>query len=381
MPFHGFVVTEVENRIFDWLRAILYREAHPIQDQYNKTYFSEGVLSVFFGKLRRSFGIYCKRYGIFFGCRMPDIHDLWAYSVMKLAEKDKWDIVVSTSGPYSVHYPAFKLRKSGIAHKWIADWRDLWVDNHIFPGIFIFKKIEMIVEKMFCDVADVLTTVSEPLAVKLCNKYKINVHTICNGFDEDCIASIPVDRIFGKDNIFRIVYTGTVYPTWQNPVPLFKALVLLKKKMSITQDQIKVIFAGRNSNIIEVARKESVSEFIDCLGMVHWQDALRMQRDANALLFLEFGAGGNSGILTGKLFEYIVAGPYIMGIGVENESSVGEIFRETGSGIALGNDVEKIADWILLALESRMLPERKKNNPGIAKYSRKAQASRMSKLF
>jgi glycosyltransferase involved in cell wall biosynthesis len=143
---------------------------------------------------------------------MPDHHDLWALRSLPAVSAQKWDVVISTGGPYSTHLVGYILKRRGKADRWGVDWRDLWTDNHIYPGLPLVRMVERYAEHKFHQHADVITTVSEPLAAKLRLKAGNKVKVIYNGFDPEDYENLPVARIFPEDGVFRIVYTGTLYP-------------------------------------------------------------------------------------------------------------------------------------------------------------------------
>ena len=150
--------------------------------------------------------------GIFNACRMPDFMDLWIKPAWKaIRTKGKWDVVVSTAGPYAVHIVAERLKKHGLADKWIADYRDTWSDNYIYPGIFPFNFIERVLEKKLMRSADVISTISLPFAESLAQRYGNKVCVIENGFDLSDRESLPEESIFPDDGIVRIVHTGSIY--------------------------------------------------------------------------------------------------------------------------------------------------------------------------
>lgn len=324
-----------------------------------------------------------KQYGFAYGCRMPDPLDFWGGVAIKAIEGRKWDFVISTAGPYSVHGPAYVMRKKGLANCWIADWRDLWVDNHIFPGLPVIRTFERFLERRWCLAADVLTTVSEPLADVLRAKYGKKVAVIYNGFDLDDYAQLPTESAFPDDGVFRIVYTGSIYAKRQDPTLLFQVLRELAGYHEVSSDQLRVIFCGNNADVRDLAQKEGVSKFVEYFGFLDRNKALHMQRDASALLLLEFESIKVKGILTGKLFEYLFAGPLIWAVGVSSESSIGEILSETKRGVAVGRDAALLREEILTALTGKggaVLKNKQQCASSLEVYSRQAQAIKVLNL-
>lgn len=319
-----------------------------------------------------------QRYGIINGIRMPEPMAFWGYSAYHSVCKERWDLVVSSAGPYYVHLPAFRLRTSGLAKCWIADWRDLWVDNHMFPGIPLFRSIERGRERKWCQTADFVTTVSEPLAEILRNNYGCRVEVIYNGYDIEDYNNLPAENAFHDSSVFKILYTGTIYKGSQDPSPLFAAVKKLEQAGLLTQAELNILFCGNNADVMSLADKAGVLSYVKYLGFIPRPIALQMQRDADALLLLEVESEKAKGILTGKLFEYLHAGPPIITIGVGKDSSVGEVLNNTGRGQALGRDINDISNALMKLLSRRGLMLKKNEDQiQIKQYSREYLANKL----
>lgn len=333
----------------------------------------------------RTMVTFLNRYGIFSGCRMPDVTDLWGHVAFQAVCHQEWDLVVSTAWPYGVHRPAYRLKKNGMAKYWITDWRDLWTDNHMYPGLPGFRSIEKMLEKRWSSAADAITTVSNPLAEILRKKYGDKVHVIYNGFDAEEYHNLPKTNIFPADHMFRIVYTGSMYKGQRDPSALFIAIRKLHQQNRITPDQLKIIFCGSNSDVSVLARENFVEDFVEYVGFVPRQQALQMQRDADALLFLEFESEKVKGILTGKLFEYLFAGPPILGVGVDDDSSVGGILSKTGRGRCFGTNIDEITKELLQLMTDKNQESSCNTHPPnrteISVFSRKAQSEKMLNIL
>jgi glycosyltransferase involved in cell wall biosynthesis len=335
----------------------------------------------FFNKFFSSIHALRRSRGIFLAARMPDHHDLWIIPAYRSVCRETWDLVVSTHQPYANHIIGYYLSKRNKTRKWIADFRDLWVDDHLYRGIFPFTVIESFLEKQICITAHYLTTVSNPLANTLRSKYGPKVHVIENGFDPEIYPLLPKTPAFPSDGLKRIVYTGTIYQGKRDPEPLFQAISELRDESFEDVERLRVTFAGRRlKNIREISAQYGISDLIEHEGFVTWERSLTMQRDADILLFLEVEAPGVSGILTGKLFEYLASGTQIMGIGVSASSSVGELVHQSGSGIMLGQDIAAIKKALQQLLTEGSY--KKKIHPMIReRFDRSRLADRMISLI
>lgn len=370
MPCEGFRVEEIPPPFFGpYLRKLQHVESGSLTPAISKK--KEKPWPIRFVDLIR------RKYGIFLTCRCPDMADLWAISAARWACERHWDVVVSTGGPYSVHRVGQSIKKKDPQTKWILDWRDLWVDNHVYPGLPFFRNYEEALEKKFHDLADMLTTVSEPLADILRTKTNKRVEVIYNGFEPDEYADLPKEPFFSDGQCLHIVYTGTIYRGKQDPSPLFQAIAELKEEKKIGPEKVKILFAGADTDVADLACRYGVPEYYEFLGFLPRHDALRLQRDADVLLFLEFQAPGSDGILTGKLFEYLFAGKFILGIGVTKKTSAGELISNSGHGICLGRDVSAIKSVLIDWLSSGVPKVSDRSSEAIGNFSRKTQALKM----
>lgn len=385
-PFTGFEVREVELPFFNRLRGTLGK-GNTAKVAASTNTFKATLLPALFGWVNKSIQYLQKKFGILNYCRMPDLTDLWVKPAFHAVANEQWDLVVSTAWPYPVHQIAYRLRKKGLAKKWVADWRDIWIGNHLYNGLFPFTLIEKFYERLWMKKADFITTVSEPLADILRKRYGDKVTVIYNGFDPEDYENLPPEKAYPDDGVFRIVYTGSIYPGWQDPSPLFEAISRLNNEGLITADQLQVIFYGNNADMSPLAKQFNISEYVQYGGFLPRQQALHYQRDADALLFLEFESKSLQGILTGKLFEYLFAGPPILAVGVGSDSSTISILSDTARGKVFGKDTEKITFQIAEMLGSKNQVQ--KRNPvyttslakNILRFSRNSQFEIMATLI
>ena len=379
-PFTGFEVREVDIPFFNRLRGTLGK-GNTAKVAASKNVVKASFLSSLLGRANKLIQFLQNRFGVLSYCRMPDLTDLWVNPAFRAVANEQWDLVVSTAWPYPVHQIAYRLRKNGLAKKWVADWRDIWIGNHLFSGLFPFTLIEKFYERLWMKKADVITTVSEPLAGILRKRYGDKVSVVYNGFDPEDYENLPSEKAYPQDGVFRIVYTGSIYSGYQDPSPLFEAISRLKNEGRITPDRLQVIFYGNNADMSALAKQFDISEYVQYGGFLPRQQALHYQRDADALLFLEFESKSLQGILTGKLFEYLFAGPPILAVGVGTDDSVNLIMRKTKRGEVFGNDTEHIMEKIVSLPNPRKLDGSANHslNPtdietNIIQYSRKWQS-------
>jgi hypothetical protein len=309
-------------------------------------------------------------------------YDMWAKKAIKIIipKIEKFDMVISTALPYSVHRIGLAIKRKYPQIKWIVDWRDLWTKNHIVHSIILCRPYEKYLEKLFHDNCDLITTVSDPLADVLRNMTKTSVETIYNGFDPDDYQQIK-SRPRKDNNIFTIVYTGTIYKGFRDISPLFEAISSLKQTGLITPDNLSICFAGIDADVSDIAEKYNVSDFYSYLGLIPREDALQLQYDADAVLFIECSDPTLPGILTGKLFEYLYIARDILAIGVSDDTSAGKLIVDSKAGVCFGKNVEKIKDYLQNRIINGISSETKKDKDIINNFNRKIQAERMLKYI
>lgn len=322
--------------------------------------------------------------GLFNAARMPDFTDLWAVKAYRaIRHKGPWDLVVSTSGPYCVHLIAHQLKKSGAASQWIADYRDTWSDNYIYPGLFPFNRIEKWLERRILRRCDAVTIISEPFADSFRKTFDCRlVETIENGFDPLDLTRIGEAACFPVDGKFRIVHTGSIYLGKRDPTPLFQAIQEIKGDSGKAHllDRLEVLFVGpRQANLESLIAQYNVGKWVKMHGFVSREEALRMQRDAHALLFLAWNDLSVDGVLTGKIFEYLYAKTPILAVGAAELEASQRLILEAKAGYAFGS-VEAIKSYLV----ERLIEGKKEALPYdeqvINRYNRKALAEKMLKL-
>jgi hypothetical protein len=298
--------------------------------------------------------------------------------VLKLSKET--DYVISTYGPASAHLIALDMKKTNPKIKWIADYRDPWSQNYIVE--ISKKRRQSMREEEISSVgqyADKITAVSQHMVSQLSYFLKKPVLKIPNGFD---IGENEVKRIISRSKKvikqpFRIVYTGIIYRGVQDPKPLLDAISHLSKSNQINSSDVTVDFYGDKLEVVnEHTKQPEFKSFIRLMGHVKREIALDAQRDAGALLLLASSHPKMRGALSGKIFEYIVAGRPILCVGSRSEYEIGQLLHQTWTGVVIGpNDLKKLPKILLELIQNPTnVKWYKPNIVEILKYSRHKQA-------
>lgn len=211
----------------------------------------------------------------------PDDFIGWRAHALEAArwvlKEEEISVIFSTSPPPTSHLIAHELqRRTGLP--WVADFRDLWTQNHYFRHTLPRQWLETRLEKRVVQNASILITVSHPLAQRLKQLHKKPVEVLTNGFDEDDYAGPPPP----PTPYFSITYTGQIYAGKRDPSLLFAAARELLKDGVIDPEKFKVRFYGPERDkhkILVLANRYGVHEFVVHGGKLPYREAILRQSE------------------------------------------------------------------------------------------------------
>jgi glycosyltransferase involved in cell wall biosynthesis len=253
----------------------------------------------------------------------------WVYhgtrSIRAILEREHFDAVLSMAPPETVHFVASSAAK---AIPWVADFRDLWLRPDAHGKKSLRTSADRLLEPLTMRRCAAMTTVSEPLAGRLRARYpKIPVFAIPNAYNAADWTSVPFERT----DRCTILYAGQLYGGMRDPEILFRALRALLDCGRIQERDVAVDFytapAPWLDALIASYRLQSV---VAVRGERPRSEILLMERRASALLLLLWNHPSESGVYTGKLFEYLGARRPILAVGGPEQSVVDAVLRETG---------------------------------------------------
>jgi hypothetical protein len=315
-----------------------------------------------------------------------DIHDFWVNPAFKEAkqiiEKENIDFIISSYSPPAVVVLSHKLKKLYPHLKWVADFRDLWAYNHISSAKGIFGIYEKYKEKKILSNVDKIITVSNPLSEEMKKHYPDKeIYTIENGFDPEEFINwqnnIKIKPTIGNKLI--ISYLGTIYPEKRDPSILFEACNELIEGGFIKNSQVEINFYGDNKIPLEaIIKSKNYNKYgiINIKGFVSREDSLKIQKESDLLLFLEWNEPSARGVLTGKLFEYLVSGTPILGVGITNENGAGKVIKKTKTGKLFTNK-ELLKRELFNIFKQKKIDFYMPNIEEIKKYSRDKQVVKL----
>jgi hypothetical protein len=300
---------------------------------------------------------------------IPDGQIGWYPFAVKAADElisNGWkpDLIYASAHPLTSLLVSSRIAKK-FSIPWVAEYRDLWTDNHNYKHPFWRRWIDLLMERRVMLSSSALVTVSEPLASVLRKKTLKPIAVVMNGFDPNDYLDVKINLF--PENKLNIVYTGMVYRGKQDPSALFEALSKHPQR-----DFLKVHFFGRYLEYINIlAKNYMVEDIVDVFEPVSFKESVAIQKAADVLLFLTWNDSDNNGVLTGKIFEYFGAKHPILAIGSQ-VGLAGNMILERGAGLVT-NDVfeikEQLTKWVLAKKKSAIEFELHEDvNKGLSRF-------------
>jgi glycosyltransferase involved in cell wall biosynthesis len=264
---------------------------------------------------------------------------------LNLAKGQRFDCVITTSPPESVHFIGRTLARRGLP--WVADIRDAWNFEPLRPRFptALQRRLDQRLERRWLTAADVVACVSRPAADDLRERLGIDATLIPNGWDpdlgpEDSGPPEPLDPLpLADPDRASLVYTGRFGSYGRDPRPLIEALSALAREQPDVAERIELVVAGPLTEDERILLSTDVSPArIVLRGSLNRVQALALQRGADALLLLASPA--RSQLLNIKLFEYLAAGRPILALARGTEA--GRVASELGAELVGADDVVAI---------------------------------------
>lgn len=259
----------------------------------------------------------------------PDPHIGWRRPAidegLRLIDTLKPHAILTSSLPNTSHLVGAALaKKTGVP--WIAEFRDLWTDNHNFKRFGPLRAIERRLEAHTLAGASALVTVSPAWADLLHRRFDKPAYVVANGYDpNDYPAPEPA-------RVFTLAYTGMFYDGKQNAAPLAEAIANLAAAGEITPENFRVNLVGHYLlPIMAAADRAGILPFVTLDPPVPHTESLRRQVNATALIFFDWFFGAEKGWLSAKIYEYLGARRPIVSVG-PRDSAVAALLAKTGAG-------------------------------------------------
>ena len=335
-------------------------------------------------------------------CFIPDPRVGWVRPSVRFLKKylkeHPVDAVVTTGPPQSVHLIGLELKKA-LGVRWIADFRDPWTEMFYYKHLGLSAAADRRhhqLEQSVLDGADLIVSVSPPVAADFQAKTQTPVVLITNGFDESDfqaeesgsgsahaepftrtgsgVSEAQPDSGAGAAAVppFRLVHTG-LFAADGNPLNLWDALAERCTADPSFRQRLEIRLAGKvDAAITDAIRARGLGDNLVELGYLPHDATVREQRAADILLLPLRREPEYAKVLPGKIFEYLAARRPVLGIGQE-DGAAAAVLRDAAAG--------DMFDWDKKTELLAFLDAEHPQTAGIEKYTRRALTARLAEVL
>lgn len=335
-------------------------------------------------------------------CFIPDPRVGWVRPSVRFLKKylreHPVDAVVTTGPPQSVHLIGLGLKKA-LGVRWIADFRDPWTEMFYYKHLGLSAAADRRhhrLEQSVLDGADLIVSVSPPVAADFQSKTQTPVVLITNGFDESDfpaeesgsgsapekpftrtgsdVSAAQSDSGAGAAAVppFRLVHTG-LFAADGNPLNLWDALAERCAADPDFRQCLEIRLAGKvDAAITDAIRARGLGDNLVELGYLPHDETVREQRAADILLLPLRREPEYAKVLPGKIFEYLAARRPVLGIGQE-DGAAAAVLRDAAAG--------DMFDWDKKQELLAFLDAEHPQTAGIEKYTRRALTARLAEVL
>lgn len=284
---------------------------------------------------------------------IPDAKVSWRFlgvsTGKKVIREENPALILSTSPPPTAHLLAGKLARWS-SLPWIADFRDPWTNIYYYDDVQlnpVARIINRFLEQSVLEQADAITVVNNGFFPDHDTNSKSRY--IPNGYDPDDYPDSVPDR---SSEQFTICYAGTLKEN-QYPSNLLEALRQLSEEDAGIAESLCFDFYGSvDPSFIEEMQQPEIRSESNFHGLIPHKQVIRKMAGADMQLLLIGKKPGSKTVLSTKVFEYMMTGKPILGIG-PIDGSAAALIRKTGTGSFFSHrDAEGVKKYIRNAYTS-----------------------------
>ncbi len=270
---------------------------------------------------------------------------------LEIDGRSRLDAIYSSSGPISSHLAAALIaRQTGLP--WIADFRDPWIGNAFAaPMPRLHRRLQQAVERRIVERADRVVFATAGLANSYAARYPWAAErfdVICNGYDRGDFPAEQGPAGRAGDGRFRLTYAGSIYGNRELAIFLDGLELLLDRRPEL-RDRLEVEFVGwlnlhNQAVAAEYSTPDRLGSVLRFTGFLPHAEALEHLLAADALLQLIADGPGRSGVVGGKLAEYVGLDRQILAVVPEGDARA--LLRELDWGIAVDPTPQGVAEGV-----------------------------------
>ena len=312
---------------------------------------------------------------------IPDARKNWVKPSVEFLsnyiKEHQIETIITTGPPHSLHLIGLQL-KASLGVKWFADFRDPWTTIGYHKDLKLTessKAKHLSLEQKVLNIADQIIVTSNHTKNEFQTKTKQPITVITNGYDSHNV------RVEGKDEKFTLSHIGSLLSE-RNPVVLWETLSELIKENKAFSEVFRLQLVGVVSDdVIESIHKNGLKNYVDVVGYVSHDDALKFQMKSQLLLLIEIDSEDTKAIIAGKVFEYLISETPILAMGPK-DADVEKIITSTNTGTYFSyNQKAELKLQLLTYFEAFQNNTLKVNAIGLQPYSRRALTEKLAKLI
>jgi glycosyltransferase involved in cell wall biosynthesis len=244
---------------------------------------------------------------------------------LRVIRRERVRALYSTCPVPTAHLVALALKRM-TALPWIADFRDPWIEEGLFPRPGSLRyRIESALHRRVLRAADRVTVTTPYLRGDLLAQEPAlppdRVQVIYNGYDEADFADLPA----GPAARFEIVHAGMVTLEYRDPTPLLEAVSALLAEGRLAPEETRLTFLGgggwlESRAFAGVVGRLGLAGVVEVAPRVDHRAALARMARAAALLVLQASDDTRS-LIPAKAFEYLRIGRPVLALTLEGATA------------------------------------------------------------
>ena len=214
----------------------------------------------------------------------PDLQAPWRRPALRAARallrEESFDVLVSSSPYPTSHAVAAALKRENPQLRWVADFRDLWAENHNYQMPRWRRAIDRRWERQVLRLADVFISPTEAWAEQLAQQHDKPGICVPNGYVDYETDTAPAPAASRQ---FTLLYTGVRYANNQEILPLLQAIAALQAEQLIDQESFQFRWIGPfDADTARLAAELGITALISQESSVGRRDATLAQAAAHA---------------------------------------------------------------------------------------------------
>ncbi len=313
---------------------------------------------------------------------IPDAKRFWIKPARKALDRylreQKVDALVSTGPPHTTHMIALSAR---VKHKipWLADFRDPWTFVDYYDKLKLSKYADRrhhALEREVINQADKTVTVTWSWAEEFNQRhFKKQVEVITNGYDP---ADFEEGEAVTLDQSFTLTHIGSMNAD-RNPKILWPVLRELCNEIPGFKQKLKIKLIGPvDSSILKAIEDFDLGGQLEHIKHLPHQEVIPHLQSSPVLLLPLNDTPNISGVVPGKLFEYMGAKRPILCIG-KTDGDAARIINGANAGEVMGfNEQERLKKVLKEMYESFLRDELAVSSTDYRKYGRDKLAGQIA---